>query len=467
MKKLCNPLVLGIFIIEIITATGCSKKESHLFSSLQNPATAAQLKHFVAEKKLQADSSTNEPAPAFAPFFAAAEKGDWLSVSNAFEDLHKHAAQYQGTANNTDERLHGPRWQAVIEIWGAFYAFSQSDEKYSAAFGNDIIRSIPPGSIYFGGTDPGRFTVTAMQKSQVNGDPFFTLTQNALADGTYLDYLRSIYGDKLYIPTKEDSEHCFNDYIADAQTRLAKHQLKPGEDVHLDSSGHVQVSGQIAVMDINARLVKVIIDQNTNQEVYIEESFPLDWMYPYLEPHELIMKINRTPLAALSQDMLQTDHDYWTKYTAPMIGDWLNDDTTVQDVAEFAEKTYVKHDLSGFKGDRHFITSVDAQKTFSKLRSSLGGIYSWRLGTAPSGGRVPGEYLPKNETDKQAIVREADFAFKQAFALCPSLPETVYRYVALLVAQNRKPDALLVAQTAAHVDPGNNQFQQIVDSLSR
>ena len=28
----------------------------------------------------------------------------------------------------------------------------------------------------------------------MNADPFYTLTQNALADGTYLDYLRNTYG---------------------------------------------------------------------------------------------------------------------------------------------------------------------------------------------------------------------------------------------------------------------------------
>jgi len=160
-----------------------------------------------------------------------------------------------------------------------------------------------------------------------------------------------MYGEKLHIPTKEESQRCFQDYADDAQQRLAKHQLKPGEDVHTDASGHVQVSGQIAVMDINARLTKVIFDQNTNHEFFIEESFPLDWMYPYLEPHGLIMKINHAPLAQLSSDILQADHDYWTQYTAPLIGGWLNNDTTIEQVAAFVEKTYVKHDLSGFKGD--------------------------------------------------------------------------------------------------------------------
>jgi len=73
--------------------------------------------------------------------------------------------------------LQGVQWQAVKEVWGGFCAFGEGDEKYCADFGNDIIQSITPGSIYFGGTDPGRFLVTAMCKSQVNADPFFVLTQ--------------------------------------------------------------------------------------------------------------------------------------------------------------------------------------------------------------------------------------------------------------------------------------------------
>ena len=63
--------------------------------------------------------------------------------------------------------------------------------------------------------------------------------------------------------------------------------------------GKVQVSGQVAVMGINGLMTKVIFDRNPDREFYVEESFPLDWMYPYLEPHGLIMKLNRQPLAQL------------------------------------------------------------------------------------------------------------------------------------------------------------------------
>jgi hypothetical protein len=277
-----------------------------------------------------------------------------------------------------------------------------------------------------------------MQKSHIKGDPFFTLTQNALADGTYLDYLRGFYGDKIYIPTAEDAAICFQEYTADVQRRSQNNQLKAGEDVKVNpASGRVQVSGQVAVMEINGLLAKIIFDRNTNQQFYVEESFPLDWMYPYLEPDGLIMKINRLPLPELSDEMIRRDHDYWTKYVAPMIGDWLNNDTSVGDVAAFAEKTYVKKDLGGFTGDLRFIQNADAQKMFSKERSSIAGLYAWRAQHAT------------DAAETKRMNDAADFAFRQSWALCPYSPEAVFRYVNLLEGEKRFSDALLVAETAA------------------
>ena len=63
---------------------GCAKKSSTSWESIKNPEVVAQLKSFVAEKEAQAYAATNAAAPGFAPFFAAAERGDWLAVSNAF-----------------------------------------------------------------------------------------------------------------------------------------------------------------------------------------------------------------------------------------------------------------------------------------------------------------------------------------------------------------------------------------------
>jgi hypothetical protein len=434
MKRTVTLITLLIFCLEL--GGGCAKKKNTSWESIKNPEVVTQLKSFVAEKEAQANAATNEAAPGFAPFFAAAKRGDWLAVSNMEADFHNHAGQYEHSGK-TDERLRGPKWQAIIEIWGGLDAFGEGVEKYSAAYANDIIESIPPGSIYFGGTDPGRFLITAMQKNQVDGDPFFTVTQNALADGTYLDYLRLMYGGKLYIPTSDDAAKCFQDYTQDVQQRSKNHQLKPGEDIQIDpTSGRVQISGQVAVMEINGLLAKIIFDQTSNREFYVEESFPLDWMYPYLEPHGLIMKINRQPLPELSDEIVQRDRDYWMKAMSPMIGDWLNPDTSIGEIAAFAEKVFVRHDFSGFTGDPRFVQNAYSHKMFSKERSSIAGLYAWRA------------LHTTDKSERKRMNDEADFAFRQAWALCPYSPEAVIRYVNLLMGEQRFSDALLVVETA-------------------
>jgi hypothetical protein len=79
----------------------------------------------------------------------------------------------------SDDRLTGTQWQAVVKKFGAVQSFALSGDTYCMAFAKDIIDCVPPGSVYFGGTDSGRFLVTAMSKSHVKDDPVFTLTQNA------------------------------------------------------------------------------------------------------------------------------------------------------------------------------------------------------------------------------------------------------------------------------------------------
>jgi hypothetical protein len=446
MKTTIKPL--GAIFLGAALFTGvCDKIQSAPLLAVKNPAVAAQLQSFIAEKTAQAEAAIKvggqEAPPVFKTFFAAAQKDDGLAVSNAFEDFRNHVVQ-DAHSGKTDERLRGTPWEAVKEIWGALYCFNVGGEKYATAFGSGIIGSIPPGSIYFGGTDPGRFVITALVESHADGKPFFVLSQNPLADMTYLDYLRAMYGKKIYIPTPMDSQNCFQEY-ARSKTNGA--------------SGGSIISGHVDVMNINALLAKIVFDKNPDREFFIEESFPLDWMYPHLEPHGLIMKINRQPLPALSDEMVKKDRDYWMKQVSPMIGDWLNHDTTAKEVAAFVEKIYAKNDLRGFQGDLQFIQSADAQKMFSKLRSSLGGLYAWRAQHAA------------DAVEKKRMADEADFAFRQSLALCPYSPEAVFRYVAFLSGENRDADALLIAETVARMPElqGKNggQLRELIGQLKR
>ena len=112
-------------------------------------------------------------------------------------------------------------------------------------------------------------------------------------------------------------------------------------------------------------------------------------------------------------------------------GNWLRVSEAVQDEASQipdltrwneshqyeVARTYTIHGKSAFKGNRKFIRDDQAQKAFSKLRSSIAGMYNWRLGRD-----CPPEYAPKNSADLQALVREADFA--SLFAKASSIHST-------------------------------------------
>jgi hypothetical protein len=183
-------------------------------------------------------------------------------------------------------------------------------------------------------------------------------------------------------------------------------------------------------------------------------------MYPYLEPHGLILKINRQPQAQLADEVLAQDHQYWRRLVGGMIGDWLNDQTSVSDLAGFVNRVYVRKDLNGFAGDPLFIQNEYAKKTFSKLRSAIAGVYAWRLGSD-----TPAEFRPKTDTEKQHLIQEADFAFRQAYALCPYSPEALFRYENFLLQFNRLSDGLLLVQATVEVDPKNGQAQDLLRKL--
>jgi tetratricopeptide (TPR) repeat protein len=450
---------------------------------------------------------------------------------------------------------------ALIPLYSVGAHWAENEQRghiFGFWFGHDMFT--PPYGIYpemtrdtvlFGGTDPGRFCPTYMIfcesfiKPKHRLDPKFDrrdvyiITQNALADGTYLRYIRAHYNrsaqidppflrdmvlyvqsiamgkkeaekrnlgqpyhlngfaktigsltnvvaplDRLILnlgasveaarrkrgvyplkeiltPTDEDSQKAFQDYIVDAQKRYyhdlqfpnEPRQIRPGEMVTFTPDGRVQVAGQVAVMAINGLLTKVIFDKNPTNEFFVEESFPLEWMYPYLTPFGIIMKINREPVAEFTEETVQKDHEFWTKYSERLCGNWITYETPVRDICDFVERTYLRGSLAGYRGDTKFVRDNDAQKAFSKLRNSIAGLYTWRINEA------------KTAPERNRLIKEADFAFKQAFAFCPYSPETVTRYISLLASIGRLDDALVVAETCYKFDRENAFTANLIEQL--
>jgi hypothetical protein len=77
------------------------------------------------------------------------------------------------------------------------------------------------------------------------------------------------------------------------------------------------------------------------------------------------------------------------------------------------------------------------------------------------------EYVAKSEEDRQRLVREADFAFRQGLALCPRSPEAVSRYINFLLNQKRNSDAVLVAELALKFDPQNPQLKALIRRMPK
>jgi tetratricopeptide (TPR) repeat protein len=315
---------------------------------------------------------------------------------------------------------------------------------------SDIVQSIASSGLY----------------ELVNKSLYYTLDVPFTKWGKYVENRRRAEGVyppvEIHIPSEQESQNCFREYTEDVGRRAQLNQLRPGEDVHVDAGGRVQVSGQVAVMNINGLLCKVIFDACPTNEFYVEESFPLDWMYPYETPFGIIMKINRKPLPELTQDIFDLDHKFWTDFTPRLCGSWITYDTSVKEICDFAERTYVKNNFKGYTGDRAFVRDDDGQKAFSKLRSSQAGVYAWRLSP-----QCPPEYRQKSKATEEALIKETDFAFKQAFAFCPYSPEAVFRYINFLLPLGRFDDAIMIAETCKTLDPYNEQIGEMIGNLKK
>ncbi|MDP6904418.1 MAG: hypothetical protein QF406_08230 [Verrucomicrobiota bacterium] len=397
----------------------------------------------------------------------------------------------------------------INEVSGARNMVDQWHAEFLLLYMADVVGAIPKGSIYFGGTDPGRFAITLGSESHEKADPFFTITQNALADGHYLQYLRELYGKRIYIPTVKDNQDAFTEYIQNAQKRMITGGLAPGENVtlkynfkcpqcdtpHLISinqsrlelhkkitaqgglrcpkdntlmsapAPEAQVSGVGAVMAINASLAKKVFEKNPDHEFYLEESFPLQWMKPHMVPHGLIFKLESKPLKELPPDLISQIRKDWKRYMALCVGDAVvKPETTVAELCKWIEGVYIKNERDGFNGNRLFLEAKKEtmgpypyrkgppffeQKTFSKMRCDQAGLFAWRESTT------------QDAKLKKEYAKEADYAYRQAFALGPTNTEVAFKYVNFLSTKGRFDDSKLIARTLKATGP-NSKFAQII-----
>lgn len=267
-----------------------------------------------------------------------------------------------------------------------------------------------PNAIFFGGTDPGRFVPTYMIYSAKVRPDVFLITQNALADPTYLDTMRSLYADQIWMPTAIDYSNAFNEYI-----RLVQEGQLPNLGGISNQGGRIQVNGAMEVMEINALITKMIFDKNiAKHDFYVEESYAMRWMNPYLTPHGLIMKLNNKELSYPEFNAsVQNDMDFWDWYTRRL----TSNPAYERDVA--------------------------ARRSFSKLRASIAGLYATRR-----------------------MIQPAERAFIEGIILYPYSPECTIRYMReVLFPYGRIDEAVLYVEKLVYKDVNNIQAQSALATL--
>jgi hypothetical protein len=269
--------------------------------------------------------------------------------------------------------------------------------------------------VYVGGTDPGRFIPTMLNETS-DGEQHIILTQNALADGRYQEYLRFLYGDRFGLPTGDESQAAFQDYVQDAQKRLLHDQqfpdepkqVRPGEKIAM-SDGRVQVSGQVAVMGVNERLLQIILDKNPGAAFALEESFPMKNTYPGAVP--------LGPLMELRSDASQTP---FTSDTASQALDYLRG---------LAQQAQPGAEDAG---------NPDVLKTYAHMANAQANLFA-----------------------DHHFNDQAEQAYKLATSIWPDNIEAVKGYSEFLAGQGRGQEATQILDAFARAYPKQNSELQI------
>ncbi|HMP89372.1 MAG TPA: DUF2723 domain-containing protein [Kiritimatiellia bacterium] len=323
---------------------------------------------------------------------------------NAYDEL------FLKEVGGCEQNGHDFGWQfGHWQLEGARAILAEISEEERATYPNpEYPPAMTTNAVFYGGTDPGRFVPTYMIYSAHVREDVHLITQNALADNTYMNVMRDLYGDQIWIPSQQDSNKAFQQYVNDVQAG----RIQAGAAVSIEG-GRVSVQGVQGVMTINGILAKEIFENNKRlHDFYVEESYVIPWMYPYLEPHGLIMKINKEPIPGLTPEMVKNDREFW---------DWY---------------------IQRLTGNPKFTRDVVARKTFSKLRSAIAGLYAARR-----------------------MFDESEYAFRQAIKLYPLSPEANFRLADIHMQQGEFAEAREIIEAFLREDTENDRVRDFRDQI--
>lgn len=359
-----------------------------------------------------------EVPPKIEEFFAALERGNWDEIESRWKDLAAKSGQYSGS---THDPAFNDFWPAVLDAYGvAEQAHLWPSEKL-LEYGNSILDSLKPGMIYVGGTDAGRWIPELLNETG-GGEGHVIITQNAFADSRYMEFMQTLYGERMNALTEDDSKRAFEEYVSDAKRRWEHDQrlpdepkqLRPNEDVKM-VDGKIQVSGQVAVMSINEKLLNMLMEKNPDVGFAMQQSFPFRSTYETASINGPVMELRAGEGEnSLTSERAREAVDFWQRTASQLTG---NDDSN---------------------------NSKEVRSAYAHLAASQGMLL-----------------LERN------FPEEAEQAFRSATQIAPGNPEAVMNFVNLLTSQGRQSEAIPVAQQAAIANPSNRALQELLINLQR
>jgi tetratricopeptide (TPR) repeat protein len=322
---------------------------------------------------------------------------------------------------------------ALLPLTQNIHICNQRYHWFGWYYGAGILGPLEKNAVYIGGTDPGRFIPTYMifcesqQPARWKLDPgfdrrdVFVLTQNALADDTYMKYLRDQYDSRqrkkpstvfekwlgraaqyperaLTMPTDSQFWDCYASYMKELHAKQ-----KNGSGTNVD------------IMQVNARILKLIFNENKNQHpFYYEESIPIKWVYDHMLPAGLVCRLNPEPVKTLPRHLVEKDFAFWKAYSS-----WL-------------------------KSNPFFWDDPPARRAFAKLRGTYGNLYR-----------------------HHGMTEEADRAFQEALELYPLHEEVIQCYADFLASQEKLHQLSQLLETLTKLDPRSEFYRSLRDHVRR
>ena len=291
---------------------------------------------------------------------------------------------------------------------------SQRNRWFGWQFGHDMLKDLPKGSVFFGGTDPGRFVPTYMilgestQPPGVKRDPDFDrrdlyiITQNGVGEGLYRRYLADQYG-----PNRLAPKNAFERWLGRADAYPKTTLVFPTEEeIRAAIEKEYAKESAAGTPDpaiAHSVVTRLIWEKNKDShDFFVEESYPLEWSYDHALPHGLVYQISKEPLKEIPADVVKKDTEFWNAYVKSL---FLNPE---------------------------FLRDYDAQRSFSKLRTTTGHIYQhWKM------------------------LKEAEAAYRQSLALWPGNPESLSSLNAMLWERGDYEGVIKMMEPANAADPNN------------